>query len=146
MLKLHLDQRFQRFLIMSLILVFFHQRKEKIFSRGRFSSLAFAHEISLFIIFWNKTWYPLKCRSFIFLSIRVYRNYLLHFIWLILVPLGKILFNEGLNSQDNRRYAWEIDGHTLGFLQVWRRRILLTWFRLSLTNILFRVYPVLFWT
>ena len=51
MLKLHLDQRFQRFLIMNLIKVFFHQRKEKTFSRGWFLSLAIVREIRLSIIF-----------------------------------------------------------------------------------------------
>ena len=51
MLKLHLDQRFQRFLIMSLIRVAFHQRKEKTFSRGRFLNLAFARGNRLSIIF-----------------------------------------------------------------------------------------------
>lgn len=144
MIKLHLDQRFRRFLIMNLIMVAFHRRKEKTFSRGKSLSLAFAHEIRLSIIFWNKTWCPLKCRSFIFLSIRVYRNYLLRFRWLTLVTRGMILFHEGLSNQDNRRCAWEIDGRTSGFLRGGQRRILMTLFRLSLPDILFKVYPVLF--
>ena len=51
MLELHLDQRFQRFLIKNPVKAFFHRCKEKTFNQGWILSLAFASEIGLSTIF-----------------------------------------------------------------------------------------------
>jgi len=51
MIKLHLDQRFRRFLIMNLIMAVFHRRKEKISTGGPFLIEAFAIGINLYPIF-----------------------------------------------------------------------------------------------